>query len=214
MKYEIKEILEGELNYPYLLSQIKDSPKILYAVGNLEILKRKCIAIVGSRTPSNYGKEVAEKLAYNLAKQNIIIVSGLAKGIDSFAHIGAIKAKGKTVAVLAHGLDMIYPKENLELAREIVKTGGAVLSEYKIGITPKKENFPKRNRIISGLSEGVIVVEAKERSGSLITANFALEQGRNLYAVPGNILSINSLGTNKLISCGAEVITDIDNFII
>lgn len=214
MKYEIKEILEGELNYPYLLSQIKDSPKILYAVGNLEILKRKCIAIVGSRTPSNYGKEVAEKLAYNLAKQNIIIVSGLAKGIDSFAHIGAIKAKGKTVAVLAHGLDMIYPRENLDLAREIVKTGGAVLSEYKIGITPKKENFPKRNRIISGLSEGVIVVEAKERSGSLITANFALEQGRNLYAVPGNILSKNSTGTNKLISCGAEVITDIDNFII
>ena len=197
-----------------MLSQIKGKPKQIYILGNTEILNRKSVAIVGCRDYSNYGKEVAEKLAYNLSKQNIIIVSGLAKGIDTFAHLGAIKAKGKTIAVVAHGLDMIYPKENIDLAKQIIKTGGAIISEYPIGTKPERENFPKRNRIISGISEATIVVEAREKSGSLITANFALEQGRNLYAVPGDVFSINSKGTNKLISNGAEVITDIDKFII
>ena len=140
-----------------------------------------------------------------MAKENIIIVSGLAKGIDSYAHIGALKAKGKTVAVVAHGLDTIYPKENYELARQIVLNGGCIVSEYPIGTRVQAKNFPERNRIISGLSEGTIVVEAKERSGALITANFALEQGRTVYAVPGSIFSENSKGTNKLIKQGAEL---------
>lgn len=173
------------------------------------------MAIVGCRECSNYGKEISEKIAYNLARKNIIIVSGLARGIDTYAHIGTLKAKGKTIAVVAHGLDMIYPKENYNLARLILKCGGAIVSEHPIGVKPIPENFPRRNRIISGLSIGTIVVEAKERSGSLITANYALEQGRSLYAVPGSIFWENSIGTNKLIQSGAEVITnylDLDNF--
>ncbi len=196
------------MQFPYLLSQIKDSPKSLYVLGNEELLRRKIIAIVGSRECTSYGKNVAEKLAYNLAKQDIVIVSGLAKGIDLYSHIGALKAKGKTIAVMAHGLDMIYPSENRKIAKEIIQSGGAIISEYPIGVKPKPEQFVKRNRIISGLSQGVIVVEAKEKSGALITANFALEQGRSLYAVPGSIFSENSKGTNKLISSGAEIVTD------
>lgn len=191
-----------------MLSQIKDSPQSLYVLGNTELLRRKIIAIVGSRECTSYGKKVAEKLAYKLAKQDIVIVSGLAKGIDVYSHIGALKAKGKTIAVLAHGLDMIYPKENREIAKEIILSGGAIISEYPIGVKPKPEQFVKRNRIISGLSQGVIIVEAKERSGALTTANFALEQGRNLYAVPGSIFSKNSKGTNKLINKGAEMVTE------
>lgn len=200
------------MDYPYLLSEIKDRPKKLYVLGNIEILKRKSIAIVGCRDCSNYGKEIAGKIAYNLAKKNIIIISGLARGIDTYAHIGTLNAKGKTIAVVAHGLDMIYPKENYNLAKMIVRSGGAIVSEQPIGIKPIPENFPKRNRIISGLSTGTIVVEAREKSGSLITANFALEQGRNLYAVPGSIFSINSIGTNNLIKNGAEVITNCTDF--
>ena len=212
IKYNIQEINETDIDYPYLLSEIKDRPKKLYVLGNIEILKRKSIAIVGCRDCSNYGKEIAGKIAYNLAKKNIIIVSGLARGIDTYAHIGTLNAKGKTIAVVAHGLDMIYPKENYNLAKMIVRSGGVIVSEQPIGIKPIPENFPKRNRIISGLSTGTIVVEAREKSGSLITANFALEQGRNLYAVPGSIFSINSIGTNNLIKNGAEVITNCTDF--
>ena len=214
-KYNIQVINENDIDYPYLLSEIKDRPKKIYVVGNKEILKRNSVAIVGCRECSSYGKEIAEKIAYNLAKKNIIVVSGLAKGIDTNAHIGTLKAKGKTIAVVANGLDMIYPKENYNLAKLIIKYGGAIVSEQPIGAKPIPENFPKRNRIISGLSTSTIIVEARERSGSLITANFALEQGRNLYAVPGSIFWENSIGTNKLIQSGAEVITsylDLDNF--
>lgn len=144
-----------------------------------------------------------------MAKQNIVIVSGLAKGIDTYAHIGTLQANGKTVAVVAHGLDRIYPEENRQLAKKIISSGGAIISEYPIGTKPEKKNFPMRNRIISGISRATIIVEAKAESGSLITANFALEQGKSLYAVPGNISSINSKGTNELIKNGAEVITNI-----
>lgn len=179
----------------------------MYVLGNAEILRRKIIAIVGSRECTSYGKKAAETIAYNLSKQDIVIISGLAKGIDAYAHIGALKAKGKTIAVMAHGLDMIYPRENREIAKEIIINGGAIISEYPIGVRPKPEQFVKRNRIISGMSQGVIIVEAKERSGALITANYAIEQGKNLYAVPGSIFSDNSNGTNKLISKGAEIVT-------
>ncbi len=152
--------------------------------------------------------KAARYFSYNLAKQGKTIISGLAKGIDSFAHIGALQANGKTIAVIGSGLSNIYPKENIYLAREIVKRKGLVLSEYPLETKPKKENFPARNRIISGLSKAVIVVEAKEKSGSLITVDFALEQGREVYAVPGNIKSCNSIGTNNLIKEGAKCITN------
>ncbi len=184
IKYDIKEIKSTELQFPYLLKQINDCPKILYVVGNVELLRRNSVAIVGSRDCTNYGVKIAEKLSYNLAKQNIIIVSGLARGIDTFAHIGCLKAGGKTIAVMANGLDTIYPTENRNLAKKIVLSGGAIISEYPAGVKPIAENFPRRNRIISGLSQGTVIVEAKEKSGALITANFALEQGRRLFAVP------------------------------
>ena len=196
---KIKEIEYGKLNYPYYLSQIYSAPKKLYVLGNEEILRENCISIVGSRKCSEYGKKIASKLAYDLGKSNIITVSGLAKGIDSFVHKGSVMAKARTIAVVAHGLDMIYPRENRELAIEILNNGGAIVSEYLVGTKPKKEYFPARNRIISGLSKATVVIEASENSGSLITANYALEQNRDVYAVPGNIYSKTSKGTNKLI---------------
>ena len=204
---QIQEINLGEINYPYLLSQIYSPPKKLYVIGNAEILREKSIAIVGCREASKYGKNIAKDLAYNLGKNNIITVSGLARGIDTFGHIGSIEAKARTIAVVAHGLDMIYPKENRNLAINILKSGGAIVSEYNIGERPLKRNFVARNRIISGLSKSLVVIEAKKKSGSLITANFSLNEGRDVYAVPGNINNVNSEGTNELIKNGANLLT-------
>ena len=193
-----------------MLKQIYDSPRVLYTVGNKELLKEKnTIAIIGSRNYTEYGKKATEYFSYNLAKVGITIVSGLAKGIDSFSHIGALSAKGKTIAVIGSGLNKIYPKENIELARQIVKRGGLIISEYPLGTEPKPNHFPERNRIISGLSKGVIVTEAREKSGALITVDFALEQGREVFAVPGNIKSKNSVGTNQMIKEGAKIITNV-----
>lgn len=199
----IKEITIESEKYPELLKQIYDPPKCLYVIGNVDILNNPSIAIVGCREATEYGKKAATYFSYNLAKQNINIVSGLAKGIDSFSHIGALQAYGKTIAVIGSGLDIIYPKENEQLAKRIIEQGGAIISEYPLGTRPEKEHFPARNRIISGMSQGVLVVEAKEKSGSLITAEFAMEQGKEVYAVPGNINSLNSVGTNNLIKDGA-----------
>ena len=175
-----------------MLRNIYDAPKKIFVIGNEKILNMVSIAIVGCRDATQYGEFISKNIAYNLAKQGICIISGLAKGIDSFAHIGAIYAKGKTIAVMAHGLDMIYPKENIIIAKKIIEYGGCIISEYPINIKPDKMKFPARNRIISGLSNGVVVVEAKEKSGALITADFAIEQGRDVFAVPGNITSKTS----------------------
>ena len=203
-----------DVDYPQILKNIYDPPISLYIKGNRKILNEKNIAIVGCRDYSDYGKKAAKYFSYNLAKHGINIVSGLAKGIDSFAHIGTIcvekniKNIGKTIAVIGNGLDSIYPKENIELAYKIIENGGAIISEYPCGTKPEKMNFPARNRIISGLSSKIIVIEAKEKSGTLITVDFALEQGRDVYVVPGNINSINSVGTNELIKQGAQLITN------
>lgn len=205
---KIEEIEINSIKYPYLLSQIPNPPRKIYVIGNKEILRERSIAIVGSRECSEYGKKISIELSYNLAKNNIITVSGLARGIDTYCHKGTIEAKGRTIAVVAHGLDMIYPNENKSLAKEILKFGGAIVSEYEIGVKPQKWHFPARNRIISGLAESVVVVEAKEKSGALITADFALEQGREVYAVPGNINSLTSDGTNNLIKQGANLLKD------
>lgn len=234
-------------DYPILLKNIYDPPITLYIKGNKDILNNKNIGIVGCRECSNYGKNVAKYFAYNLSKQNINIVSGLAKGIDSYAHFGCLStirdhksgdfnnncAKinrscvkvinkyekiennyGRTIAVIGNGLDSIYPKENLEIAKKIIETGGAVISEYPCGTKPDKMNFPARNRIISGISSGIIVVEAKEKSGTLITVDFALEQGRDVFIVPGNINSINSVGTNDLIKQGGKMVTRYEEILI
>lgn len=193
--------------YPKLLKEIYDPPVFLYIKGNKKILNNNSISIIGCREATSYGLKVAGEFAYNLSKQKINIISGLARGIDSVAHFGAVRANGKTVAVLGNGLDTIYPKENNNLIQNILNSGGAIISEYPLGTLPKKENFPARNRIISGISRGILVVEAKEKSGTLITVDFALEQGRDVFVIPGNINSINSVGTNNLIKQGAKLVT-------
>lgn len=208
IKNNIDIITIEDDEYPKLLKHIYDKPVILYIKGNKKILNNKSISIVGCREPSIYGQKAAKYFAYNLAKREINIISGLAKGIDSCSHIGALMANGKTVAVIGNGLDMIYPKENNGLANEIIKKGGAIITEYPLGVKPEKLNFPARNRIISGISKGLIVVEAKAKSGTLITVDFALEQGRDVFVVPGNINSINSIGTNELIKQGAKLVTN------
>ncbi len=200
-------------DYPYLLKQIYDPPSVIYIMGNKKILSQNGIAIVGSRNCSLYGQKIAKHLSYQLAKKGIHIISGLARGIDTFSHIGTLQAKGKTIAVLGSGLDVIYPPENAKLAEKIVESGGCLVSEYIVGTKPLGEHFPARNRIISGLASGVVVVEASEKSGSLITVDFALEQGKNVYAVPGNINSPNSLGTNSLIKQGAKIVTSIEDIL-
>lgn len=263
LKNNIDIVSIYDKEYPSILKEIYDPPISLYCKGDKSILNKKSIGIVGCREVTEYGKGAAKYFAYHLAKQNINIISGLAKGVDSYAHIGAICAQseennpqeelnnphreinisqrgnsnphrelnnpqarennsqvkscshvdnlkncGKTVAVLGNGLDMIYPKENEYLAREIIEKGGAILSEYPLGTKPEKMNFPARNRIISGMSQGILVIEAKEKSGTLITVDFALEQGRDVFVVPGNINSINSVGTNRLIQQGAKLVTN------
>lgn len=170
--------------YPKKLNELYDRPISLYVKGNKEILNEFSLAIIGCRENSTYGKEVATAVAKGLAKQNIVTVSGLARGIDSISHKATIETKGKTIAVIGSGLDVIYPYENTNLAKEIIRNGGAMISEYTLGTKPQKMNFPARNRIISGLSNGVIVIEAKKKSGSMTTVDFALEQGKTVFAIP------------------------------
>ncbi len=194
-------------NYPFFLREISDPPIALYVQGNWQAcFDAPSVAVVGSRRCSTYGENASLMLARDLAQQGICIVSGLARGIDSAAHRGAIEANGKTIAVLGTGLDNVYPKENAKLTEEILASGGAVVTQFPLETPPLKENFPYRNRVISGLSLGVLVVEASERSGSLITARLATEQNREVFAVPGNITSKNSFGTNYLIKSGAKLV--------
>ena len=221
-KNNINIISISNNEYPRILKEIYDPPISLYCKGNEKILNNKALSIVGCREATQYGKSAAKYFSYNLAKRNINIISGLAKGVDCYAHIGTICAQlekkyphvdnsntcGKTIAVLGNGLDMIYPKENEKLAKQIVESGGAIISEYPLGTKPDKMNFPARNRIISGMSNGILVIEAKEKSGTLITVDFALEQGKDVYVVPGNINSVNSVGTNELIKQGARLVTN------
>lgn len=206
-KHHINIISIEDKEYPSLLREIYNPPLCLYIIGRKNILNDASIAIVGCRDSTEYGKIVAKQFAYDLSKSGFNIVSGLARGIDSFAHIGAIKAKEPTIAVLGNGLDMIYPKENTKLAQEIINTGGAIISEYPLGTEPNRENFPTRNRIVSGICNGVLVVEAKPKSGTMITVDFALEQGRDVFAIPGNIDSVTSMGTNELIKQGTKLVT-------
>lgn len=191
--------------YPQALRQTADPPVVLYLRGKL-VKSSLCVAVVGSRRATPYGQEMARRLSQELARHGVTVVSGMARGIDSKAHLGSLEAGGRTVAVLGCGVDIVYPPENNELMERIIKSG-TVISEYPPGTAPIPFNFPARNRIISGLSQGVVIVEASEKSGSLITADFALEQGRDVFAVPGNINSGNSKGTNRLIREGAKIIT-------
>lgn len=202
--------------YPGKLLEIYDFPLAIYYIGNLNVLNNMSIGIVGSRMATQYGKIVSREIAKQLSKKNINIVSGLAIGIDKYAHLGALESKnGKAIAVLGTGVnkESLYPLENTKLYERIIENEGIVLSEYPINAKPLPYHFPARNRIISGLSDKIIVVEASLKSGSLITADFALEQGKDVWAVPGNIFSKNSEGTNKLISEGAYLFSNINDII-
>ena len=196
-------------SYPKALRNIYDSPSILYRRG-ADCLDGPCVAVVGSRKPTRYGTRMAGELAGGLARRGVTIVSGMAYGIDSAAHRGALEAGGKTVAVFGSGVDVVYPKTNRSLCSRIIENG-AILSEYAMGTTPQGRHFPARNRIISGLSLGVVVVEAAERSGSLITAFLGLEQNREVFAVPGQADATYSRGTNWLIKQGAKLVQSVDD---
>lgn len=203
----MKIIRETDANYPEKLRQIYDRPTKLYIEGNTNILNSRSIAIIGSRNCSKYGMEVAYKFGYELAKKGITVISGLARGIDAYSHWGVVRERGKAIAVLGSGLNNIYPKENIELYKEIIKNGGAIITEYEPSAKPEKIHFPARNRIISALSDGILVVEASIKSGTLITVDFGLEHGKDIFCIPGNITSNNSYSTNELIKQGAIPVT-------
>lgn len=204
-RYKVKMLVCEDPRYPPRLKEIHDYPPMLYVRGNLLPGDDPCLAVVGTRRPTIYGRQVTEEIVADLARSQITIISGLARGIDSVAHRATLDAGGKTIAVFASGLDIVYPAENAKLAQAIMEEG-AVVSEYPLGVKPKAENFPLRNRIMSGLSLGVLVVEAGERSGALITAFQAVEQNREVFAIPGSILSPASKGTNRLIQEGAKLV--------
>jgi DNA processing protein len=210
-KYELNVVTYQDELYPAKLMNIYDRPPFLYVRGTLNKNDIN-IAVVGSRLASTYGKYTTEKISRELALKGLTIVSGMARGIDSVAHRGALTAHGRTIAVLGSGLDVIYPPENKKLFTDIIQNG-AVISEFPLGTPPRSANFPTRNRIISGMSYGVVIVEAGEKSGSLITARLALEQGREVFAVPGSIDSAGSRGTNKLIKQGAKLIENTDDIL-
>lgn len=192
-------------DYPPRLLEIYDPPAVLWVRGSVELLSRPGIAVVGTRAPSAYGAGMAELLSRDLANRRVVIMSGMARGVDTAAHKGALDAGGKTVAVWGTGLDVVYPKENKRLAEQIVLTGGTIVTEYPMGTFPAPQNFPIRNRILSGLSIGVLVIEAAEYSGTRITARCAMEQNRDVYAVPGNVTNKGSWGPNTLIKQGAKL---------
>ena len=210
----MEKVTIEDKDYPEQLKKIKNAPETLYFRGKIKP-DEVCFAIVGTRRYSSYGKQVAMEIAGNLSESGLTIVSGLAPGIDTFAHTAVVEQGGRTIAVLGTGLDekSIYPKENIKLARKIVELEGLLISEYPPGTRGTRFSFPQRNRIISGLSKGVLVIEAKQKSGSLITANYAFSQKRKVFAIPGSIYSLNSHGTNFLIKQGAKLVDSANNIL-
>jgi len=206
-RYGVKVLTWHDGTYPSRLKEIYDYPPILYVRGEIRPEDEWCLAVVGTRRATVYGRQITEEIVTDLARSKITITSGLAKGIDTVAHRSALDAGGRSIAVFACGLDMVYPSENTDLARRTMQQG-ALISEYPLGTRPKPDNFPRRNRIMSGMSLGVLVVEAGQSSGALITANLALEQNREVFAVPGSVLSPASRGTNRLIQEGAKLVRD------
>jgi len=204
-RYGVKVLTWHDGDYPSRLKEIYDYPPVLYVRGSLLPEDEWYLAVVGTRRATVYGKQVTEEIVVDLAQSKITVVSGLAKGVDSIAHRSALDAGGRSIAVFACGLDIVYPAENSNLARRIIQQG-ALISEYPIGTRPRADNFPRRNRIMSGLSLGVLVIEADENSGAMITARLALEQNREVFAIPGSILSPVSRGTNHLIQEGAKLV--------
>jgi len=211
-KEGIRALCYEDAEYPPLLKQIYDPPQRVFYKGKIKEIDINAVAIVGARRCSLYGYRTAEKIAYELALRGITVISGMARGIDSAAHIGALKAKGRTIAVMGSGFRHIYPPESEGLSRQICEQG-AVITEFLSGIVPSKWTFPKRNRIVSGLAKAVVVVEAASKSGALITVDFALQQGKDVFAVPGQIDMVTSSGTNSLIKDGAKMVTSVDDIL-
>ncbi len=205
--FDIRVLTWHDDDYPARLKEIYDYPPLLYVRGSILDEDEWCLAVVGTRRPTVYGRQVAEEMVTELARNKIAIVSGLAKGIDTIAHQSALDAGGRSIAVMGGGLDTVYPAENAGLAKNLIRQG-ALVSEYHPGTRPRAENFPRRNRIMSGMSLGVLIVEAGKNSGALITARLALEQNREVFAIPGSILSPTSSGTNRLIQEGAKLVSD------
>ena len=210
---EIKEIRIEDEKYPNQLKEIKNPPNKIFLVGNEKILQSDGIAVIGSRCNTEYGEKYATKFSKELAKQGLTIISGMAVGIDGFAHKGALSVGGKTIAVLGSGFNNIYPEENKELFKQIIENDGAIITEYEPDVKPNSENFPKRNRIVSGLSKGVLVIEAVYRSGTSITAKLGQSQGRKVFCIPSNLERKNGVGTNQLIKEGASLVTNIDDIL-
>ena len=212
-KANIKLLTWESPNYPRYLREIPTAPPVLYQAGDILEIDQWAVAVVGTRRLTAYGRQVTRELVSGLVRNNITVVSGLARGIDAIAHKTALEAGGRTLAVLGSGIDCIYPPENRTLAKEIMNGQGAILSEYALGVQPEAKNFPPRNRVISGLSMGVVVVEAGQKSGALITTNYAVDQNREVFAVPGPINSPASKGPNKLIQEGAKLVTSVDDIL-
>lgn len=210
--HQIQLLTYKDVDFPRLLKEIPDAPFLLYVKGNIKALNTPSVAMVGSRRASIYGLSMAEKFAGELAETGVTIVSGLARGIDAACHRAALKAKGTTMAVLGCGLCHVFPEENKNLAEEITSEG-ALVSEFSMGTFPLPYHFPKRNRIVSGLSLGVVVVEASAKSGALITSDFALEQGREVFAIPGKVDQPNSQGVNRLIKDGAKLVSCVEDIL-
>lgn len=210
---KINQIAPQDSKYLQILGTIAQYPKILYFIGKIPDERLATVAIVGSRKPTTYGKEVTYQLGFDLAKHGIIIVSGLALGVDGIAHKAAIEAGGITLAVLGNGLDTIYPANHYDLAKQIIKNGGAIVSEYEAGVEARGFRFLERNRIVSGLSDAIVITEAAIRSGTLSTATHALEQGKDVFVVPGDITSPMSAGCNNLIKQGAHPVTCVEDIL-
>ncbi|NQT62651.1 MAG: DNA-protecting protein DprA [Candidatus Marinimicrobia bacterium] len=211
-KFQVEMVTLWDESYPDQLKQIYDPPIALFCRGNIELLASDSLGIVGTRTPSGYGKEISKEFSRDLAQRGLTVVSGAARGVDTYAHEACLKAGGQTIAVLGNGVDRVYPAENRAIYDELSEKG-LLISEFLMGSKPDAQNFPRRNRIISGLTMGIIVVEAAERSGSLITAYFALDQNREVFSVPGPVNSRQSRGTNQLIKQGAKLVESIEDIL-
>ena len=212
-KRRVDLVTRADAAYPRLLAEIADPPLVLYVRGSVESLGDQGVAIVGTRHATIYGRETAHRFGYQLAAAGFVVISGLARGIDTESHRGAVQAKGRTIGVLGGALDCFFPRENIELAAQIVQGGGAVISEFPFGREPDKTTFPMRNRIVSGLSRGVVAIEAPPKSGTLITTALALEQNRVVMAVPGPVTSSASAGCNQLIRAGARLVASAEDVI-
>ncbi|WP_099192520.1 DNA-processing protein DprA [Tepidibacter mesophilus] len=212
-KHKIRYMTINNTNYPKRLKHIYDPPHILYFKGNDDLLNEFCIAMVGSRKPTSYGVFCANKISKELSSLGINIISGMAVGIDYYSHLGCLNGSSKTIAVLGSSIDIPYPKQNIKLMRNIIESEGIVVSEYPPGTEARPGYFPMRNRIISGISDGVLIVEASEKSGSLITMNYALDHGKNVFAIPGNINSSMSAGSNKIIKEGAKLVSSVNDIL-